>query len=132
MALVIERPENVAPHADGGRDEHQQPGELLQRVLDAPQRHTGEEITARRDEQGVEALPGAGLIGVVIVVPPLAHGEESEQPVVAGVIAGHITPAAVNMRERASGESKLRGKKSLLVVFTIIATLFGFLRLRRR
>ena len=38
----------------------------------------------------------------------------------------------VNMRERASGESKLRGKKSLLVVFTIIATLFGFLRLRRR
>jgi hypothetical protein len=35
------------------------------------------------------------------------------------------------MRERAGGESKLRGKKSLLVVLTVIGTLFAFLRRRR-
>ena len=37
----------------------------------------------------------------------------------------------VEMRERASGESKLRGMKSLLVVLTVIGTLFTFLRRRR-
>jgi hypothetical protein len=36
------------------------------------------------------------------------------------------------MRERASGESKLQGKKALLVVLTIIATLLGLNRLRNR
>jgi hypothetical protein len=35
------------------------------------------------------------------------------------------------MRERAGGESKLRGVKSILVVVTVIGTLFTFLRRRR-
>jgi glycosyltransferase involved in cell wall biosynthesis len=38
----------------------------------------------------------------------------------------------VDMRARAGGESKLQGKKSVLVVLTVIATLFSFLKLRRR
>jgi len=42
-----------------------------------------------------------------------------------------VDEVPVDMRERAGGESKLRGKKSFLVVFTIVATLLGFLRLRR-
>jgi len=42
-----------------------------------------------------------------------------------------VDEVPVDMRARASGESKLRGKKSLLVVLTIAATLFGFLRLRK-
>ncbi len=42
-----------------------------------------------------------------------------------------VDEVPVDMRARASGESKLRGKKSLLVVLTIAATLVGFLRLRK-
>jgi glycosyltransferase involved in cell wall biosynthesis len=42
-----------------------------------------------------------------------------------------VDEVPVDMRPRASGESKLRGKKSLLVVLTIAATLVGFLRLRK-
>ena len=42
-----------------------------------------------------------------------------------------VDEVPVDMRARASGESKLRGKKSLLVVLTITATLLGFLRLRK-
>jgi hypothetical protein len=38
----------------------------------------------------------------------------------------------VHMRERASGESKLRGKKALMVVLTIAGTLLALDRLRRR
>ena len=37
----------------------------------------------------------------------------------------------VDMRERASGESKLRGKKALLLVLTVVGTLLGARRLRR-
>jgi hypothetical protein len=38
----------------------------------------------------------------------------------------------VNMRPRAGGESKLRGKKAVLVVLTIAGTLLALDRLRRR
>jgi len=37
----------------------------------------------------------------------------------------------VEMRERAGGESKLRGWKSLLVVVTVVGTLLTFLKRRR-
>jgi hypothetical protein len=43
-----------------------------------------------------------------------------------------VDEVPVDMRARASGESKLRGKKSVLVVLTVIGTLFAFDRLRRR
>jgi glycosyltransferase involved in cell wall biosynthesis len=38
----------------------------------------------------------------------------------------------VHMRERASGESKLAGKKALLLVLTVIGTLFAYRRVRGR
>ena len=43
-----------------------------------------------------------------------------------------VEEVPVDMRDRASGESKLRGKKALLLVVTVIATLLGARRLRRR
>ena len=43
-----------------------------------------------------------------------------------------VREVPVDMRERASGESKLQGKKAVLLVLTVIATLFGALRLRGR
>jgi glycosyltransferase involved in cell wall biosynthesis len=42
-----------------------------------------------------------------------------------------VDEVPVEMRERAGGESKLRGWKSLLVVATVVGTLLTFLRRRR-
>ena len=41
-----------------------------------------------------------------------------------------VDEVAVDMRERASGESKLAGKKALLLVVTVIGTLFAYRRVR--
>ena len=70
-------------------------------------------------------------------LPVLAEPYTSEAPEVQALIrlddAGlRVDEVPVDMRERASGESKLRGKKSVLVVLTVIGTLFAFDRLRRR
>ena len=42
-----------------------------------------------------------------------------------------VEEVPVHMRERASGESKLAGKKALLLVLTVIGTLFAYRRIRR-
>jgi glycosyltransferase involved in cell wall biosynthesis len=43
-----------------------------------------------------------------------------------------VDEVPVNMRERAGGESKLAGKKALLLVLTVIGTLFAYKRVRSR
>src|SRR5207342_1850399 len=70
-------------------------------------------------------------------LPVLARPYTSEAPEVQALLrlseAGlRVDEVPVNMRPRAGGESKLRGKKSVLVVLTVIGTLFAFDRLRRR
>ena len=42
-----------------------------------------------------------------------------------------VLEVPVDMRDRASGESKLRGKKALVLVLTVVGTLFAARRLRR-
>jgi hypothetical protein len=42
-----------------------------------------------------------------------------------------VQEVPVNMRERASGESKLAGKKAALLVVTVVGTLLAYRRLRR-
>ena len=69
-------------------------------------------------------------------LPVLAEPYSTEAPEVEALLrlseAGlRVDEVPVEMRERAGGESKLRGKKSLLVVLTVIGTLFAFLRRRR-
>jgi glycosyltransferase involved in cell wall biosynthesis len=46
----------------------------------------------------------------------------------------HVVEVPVHMRERASGESKLRGSKAVRLVFTVVGTLllYGLWRRRRR
>jgi glycosyltransferase involved in cell wall biosynthesis len=66
-------------------------------------------------------------------LPVLAQPYVTEAPEVEALLrlseAGlRVDEVPVEMRERASGESKLRGKKSLLVVLTVIGTLFAFWR----
>jgi glycosyltransferase involved in cell wall biosynthesis len=70
-------------------------------------------------------------------LPTLARPYTTEAPEVQALLrlqeeGLRVDEVPVDMRPRASGESKLQGKKSLLVVLTVIATLLGFLRLRRR
>jgi glycosyltransferase involved in cell wall biosynthesis len=69
-------------------------------------------------------------------LPVLAEPYSTEAPEVEALLrlseAGlRVDEVPVEMRERAGGESKLRGKKSVLVVLTVIGTLFAFLRRRR-
>ena len=41
---AAERPEDVAPHADGGRNEHEQTGQRLQGAGDGTERQAGDEV----------------------------------------------------------------------------------------
>jgi len=70
-------------------------------------------------------------------LPALARPYESGAPEVEAVLRLHeaglrVREVPVDMRERASGESKLRGRKALVLVVTVVGTLLGALRLRGR
>ena len=67
----------------------------------------------------------------------LARPYTSEAPEVQALLrlqeAGmRVDEVPVDMRPRASGESKLQGKKAVMVVFTIVATLLAVVGWRRR
>ena len=69
-------------------------------------------------------------------LPVLARAYRTEAPEVEALLRLsderlRVDEVPVDMRQRAGGESKLQGKKSFLVVVTIVGTLLGFLRLRR-
>jgi glycosyltransferase involved in cell wall biosynthesis len=70
-------------------------------------------------------------------LPVLAQPYTSTAPEVQALLrldqAGlRVEEIPVNMRERTSGESKLQGKKAVMVVVTVIGTLLALDRLRRR
>jgi hypothetical protein len=72
-------------------------------------------------------------------MPLLAKPYESGAPEVESLLrlreAGlHVVEVPVHMRERASGESKLRGRRAVELVLTVVGTLFLYgvwRRLRR-
>jgi hypothetical protein len=69
-------------------------------------------------------------------LPVLAQRYTSEAPEVQALLRLHeaslrVDEVPVHMRERAGGESKLRGKKAVLVVLTIAGTLLALDRFRR-
>jgi glycosyltransferase involved in cell wall biosynthesis len=70
-------------------------------------------------------------------LPLLAQPYTSEAPEVQALLRLHdaglrVDEVPVTMRPRASGESKLRGKKAVMVVLTVAGTLVAASRLRRR
>jgi glycosyltransferase involved in cell wall biosynthesis len=70
-------------------------------------------------------------------LPALSRPYESGAPEVEALLRLHdeglrVAEVPVDMRQRASGESKLKGKKALILVVTVIVTLIGAKRLRRR
>ncbi len=67
----------------------------------------------------------------------LARPYSSGAPEVEGILRLHdeglrVTEVPVEMRERASGESKLRGKKAIVLVATVAGALVTAEFLRRR
>ena len=69
-------------------------------------------------------------------LPILAEPYTSGAPEVQALLRLHdaglrVDEVAVHMRERASGESKLRGKKAIMLVLTVAATLVAFVYRRR-
>jgi hypothetical protein len=69
-------------------------------------------------------------------LPVLAQPYTSEAPEVQAILRLHdaglrVDEVPVDMRPRASGESKLQGKKAVLVVLTIVGTLLALDRWRR-
>ena len=67
----------------------------------------------------------------VLALPYTTEAPEVEALLRLGESRLRVDEVPVDMRQRAGGESKLQGKKSLLVVLTVAATLLGFLRRRR-
>jgi glycosyltransferase involved in cell wall biosynthesis len=70
-------------------------------------------------------------------LPVLAQPYTSTAPEVQALLrlreAGlRVDEVPVDMRERASGESKLRGKKAIMIVVTIAGTLFAAMKFLRR
>jgi hypothetical protein len=70
-------------------------------------------------------------------MPVLARPYTSGAPEVEAVLRLHqeglrVDEVPVEMRERASGESKLQGKKALVLVLTVAGTLVTAEYLRRR
>jgi glycosyltransferase involved in cell wall biosynthesis len=70
-------------------------------------------------------------------LPVLARPYTSEAPEVQAILRLHeagmrVDEIPVDMRPRASGESKLQGRKAVLVVVTIAGTLLALDRFRRR
>lgn len=70
-------------------------------------------------------------------LPILAEPYTSGAPEVQALLRLHdaglrVDEVPVHMRERAGGESKLRGKKAIMLVLTVAATLVAFLYRRRR
>ncbi len=73
-----------------------------------------------------------------VALPVLAEPYTSGAPEVEALLRLHrhglrVEEVPVHMRERAGGESKLRGSKAVKLVLTVVATLvvFGWLRRRR-
>jgi glycosyltransferase involved in cell wall biosynthesis len=69
-------------------------------------------------------------------LPVLAEPYTSGAPEVEAILRLHraglrVDEVPVDMRPRASGESKLRGRTAVLLVLTVIGTLLGAQRLRR-
>ena len=70
-------------------------------------------------------------------LPVLARPYTTGAPEVQALLRLHeeglrVEEVPVDMRVRAGGESKLRGKKAFLLVVTVIGTLLGARRMRRR
>jgi glycosyltransferase involved in cell wall biosynthesis len=97
---------------------------LLRRAIAVPLRRPFLDATSGMYAVNARAMP-------VLARPYTTEAPEVEALLRLSEARLRVDEVPVDMRPRAGGESKLQGKKSLLVVVTIVGTLLGFLRLRR-
>jgi glycosyltransferase involved in cell wall biosynthesis len=77
-------------------------------------------------------LVAANRAALTVLAKPYTSGAPEVEALLRLKDAGlRVEEVAVDMRERASGESKLRGGKAVRLVLTVVATLLLFRRLRR-
>ncbi|HEX4520741.1 MAG TPA: glycosyltransferase [Gaiellaceae bacterium] len=75
----------------------------------------------------------ANAAALPVLAEPYTSGAPEVQAILRLSSAGlRVDEVPVNMRDRASGESKLHGKKAVVLVLTVIGTLFAASRLWRR
>ena len=111
------------------------------RYLPSPARRFGTALLRRAMRVRLGKPFGDATSGLVAAnekaLPILARPYASGAPEVEALLRLHeaglsVEEVAVDMRERASGESKLRGGKAVRLVVTVIGTLVFFRWLRRR
>jgi len=111
------------------------------RYLPSPARRFGTALLRRAMRIRLGRPFGDATSGLIAAnakaMPILAEPYTSGAPEVEALLRLHeaglrVEEVPVNMRERASGESKLRGGKAIRLVLTVIGTLVLFRWLRRR
>ena len=89
-------------------------------------------VLGRPFHDATSGLYAADAKALPILAQPYTSGAPEVEAILRLDLNGlRVLEVPVHMRERASGESKLRGKKALLLVITVVGTLLGARRLRR-
>jgi glycosyltransferase involved in cell wall biosynthesis len=89
-------------------------------------------VLGRPFQDATSGLYAASAKALPILAEPYTSGAPEVEAILRLDRNGlRVAEVPVDMRDRASGESKLRGKRALLLVVTVIATLLGAKRLRR-
>ena len=87
----------------------------------------------RRFGDATSGMYAANAKAIAILAEPYSTTAPEVEAILRLERAGlRVVEVPVHMRERASGESKLRGKKAVMVVLTIAATLLAARRARNR
>jgi glycosyl transferase family 2 len=87
----------------------------------------------RQFGDATSGLIAADAKALPLLSAPYTSGAPEVEALIRLHAAGlHVCEVPVNMRERASGESKLRGKKAIILVLTVIGTLLAVEGWRRK
>jgi glycosyltransferase involved in cell wall biosynthesis len=97
---------------------------LLRRSMRIALRRPFHDATSGMYAANAQALP-------VLALPYTADAPEVQALIRLHEAGLRVEEVPVHMRERASGESKLQGRKALMLVVTVIGTLLAAQRLRR-
>jgi glycosyltransferase involved in cell wall biosynthesis len=90
-------------------------------------------LLGRRFGDATSGMVAADAKALPLLAQPYASGAPEVEALIRLHDAGlRVCEVPVNMRERASGESKLQGKKAVVLVLTVIGTLLAARRLRSR
>jgi glycosyltransferase involved in cell wall biosynthesis len=87
----------------------------------------------RRFADATSGMYAANAMALPLLAEPYTSGAPEVEGLIRLAEAGlAVEEVPVNMRERAGGESKLRGSKAIKLVLTVVGTLLFFRWLRRR